>query len=269
MVIVQPGGSSGDGGGSGYTLPPATQDTLGGIKVGENLTVEADGTLNATGGGGGGGYVLPPATANTLGGIKVGQNLTVEEDGTLNAQAGSAYVLPPATADTLGGVKIGSGIEVTADGTISVSGGGSGGGGDEWEELDLSNLPTDFAVGDRLKIYFKITPNVDNPSDWNTAPTTPSYPNTNQTECSPIEYTLRSANIEGPNALISVSTQGNAISIIVGPRFRIDGLNGSGYGIYATTVIFNGGGRAQIDSSYNRNAMANVISRMYRIKSTG
>jgi hypothetical protein len=41
-----------------------------------------------SGGGGGGGYVLPTATANRLGGIKVGENLTVEADGTLNAQAG-------------------------------------------------------------------------------------------------------------------------------------------------------------------------------------
>lgn len=265
MVIVQPGGSSGDGGGSGYTLPPATQDTLGGIKVGQNLTVEADGTLNAQAGGGS--YVLPTATADTLGGIKVGANLTIDEDGTLNAQSGSTYILPPATSTTLGGVKIGSGINVTNDGTISVT--GSGGGSDEWEELDVSDLPTDFAIGDRLKIYFKITPNVANPDDWNTAPATPGYPNTNQQECSPIEYTLRSANIEGPNALISVSTSGNAITILTGPRFRMDGLNGSGYAIYVTTVIFNGGGRAQIEASYNRNAMANVISRMYRIKSTG
>lgn len=36
-------------------------------------------------GSGGGSYVLPIASAETLGGIKVGDNLTVEEDGTLNA----------------------------------------------------------------------------------------------------------------------------------------------------------------------------------------
>ena len=31
---------------------PATADTLGGIKVGSNLTITDDGTLSATGGGG-------------------------------------------------------------------------------------------------------------------------------------------------------------------------------------------------------------------------
>lgn len=33
----------------------------------------------------GSGYVLPIASAETLGGVKIGDNLTVEEDGTLNA----------------------------------------------------------------------------------------------------------------------------------------------------------------------------------------
>ena len=41
-----------------------------------------------TGGGGGGSYVLPPATANTLGGVKVGQGLSVASDGTLSTDGG-------------------------------------------------------------------------------------------------------------------------------------------------------------------------------------
>ena len=37
---------------SQYNLPTASATTLGGIKVGENLTIDENGTLNATGGGG-------------------------------------------------------------------------------------------------------------------------------------------------------------------------------------------------------------------------
>lgn len=37
-----------------YTLPIATNETLGGIKVGENLTITEDGVLSAKGGSGGG-----------------------------------------------------------------------------------------------------------------------------------------------------------------------------------------------------------------------
>lgn len=39
-------------GGSDYELPIASKTTLGGIKVGDNLTIDADGTLNAQAGGG-------------------------------------------------------------------------------------------------------------------------------------------------------------------------------------------------------------------------
>lgn len=41
-----------DSGGSGYILPPATNEKLGGIKVGSNLSITEDGVLNAEAGGG-------------------------------------------------------------------------------------------------------------------------------------------------------------------------------------------------------------------------
>lgn len=44
-----------DSHGTEYTLPIASATTLGGVKVGANLTITQDGVLNATGGGGGGG----------------------------------------------------------------------------------------------------------------------------------------------------------------------------------------------------------------------
>lgn len=52
-AVVRFGGvlDTGGGGGGSYTLPAATASTLGGIKVGPGLSVEADGTLSAMGGG--------------------------------------------------------------------------------------------------------------------------------------------------------------------------------------------------------------------------
>lgn len=48
----------GQGGGGGqYILPPATEQTLGGIKVGDGLSITNDGTLSADGGGSGVVYV--------------------------------------------------------------------------------------------------------------------------------------------------------------------------------------------------------------------
>lgn len=103
-------------------LPVASETVLGVIKVGDNLTIEADGTLNATGGGTG---TIPVATADTLGGIKVGNGLSITSDGTLSSTSGGSYVLPPATEDTLGGIKVGENLEVESDGTLNAKAGGT------------------------------------------------------------------------------------------------------------------------------------------------
>ena len=121
---IEPDGTLNATGGSVTDIPIATANTLGGIKVGDNLEIEPDGTLNATGGGGGS-YVLPPATETTLGGVKVGTGLHVEDDGTLSATGGSSYDLPIASQDTLGGIKVGDNLEIESDGTLNAKAGGT------------------------------------------------------------------------------------------------------------------------------------------------
>lgn len=64
---------------------------------------------------------LPISGKDTLGIVKIGDNINVADDGTISVTFPDPYVLPKASADTLGGVKIGSGINVTSDGTISVT----------------------------------------------------------------------------------------------------------------------------------------------------
>ena len=105
--------------GSGYELPVASSDTLGGIKVGANLSITNDGTLSANASQ----YELPIASSSTLGGIKISSDFTIDEDGTLHAASsgGSGYVLPVATASTLGGVKQGTNVTITSDGTLNAT----------------------------------------------------------------------------------------------------------------------------------------------------
>lgn len=64
-------------------------------------------------------YHLPIASSTTLGGIKVGNNLTIEDDGTLNSEQ-TEYQLPTASASTLGGVKVGSNLNI-ADGVLTAA----------------------------------------------------------------------------------------------------------------------------------------------------
>lgn len=114
---------------STYTLPAATSSTLGGVKIGSNITVSS-GTIsisktNVTTALGytppttDTKYTLPNATSSTLGGVKIGSNITVNS-GTISltkANVTSAlgytppttdtkYTLPTGNASTLGGVKL-------------------------------------------------------------------------------------------------------------------------------------------------------------------
>lgn len=53
-----------------HTIPQASTDTVGCIKVGENLTIDEDGVLSATGGGGDSAIKLTCATCSTASGTK-------------------------------------------------------------------------------------------------------------------------------------------------------------------------------------------------------
>lgn len=70
---------------SEYELPIASDSQVGGVKIGNGLNVDEDGTISVVGGtGGGGSYTLPIASETVLGGIKKGDTVKVSSDGTLN-----------------------------------------------------------------------------------------------------------------------------------------------------------------------------------------
>lgn len=64
-------------------------------------------------------YILPAATTTTLGGIIVGDRLSIDDTGKLVATY--TYTLPTASSSALGGVKIGSNITLADGGTISIT----------------------------------------------------------------------------------------------------------------------------------------------------
>lgn len=77
-----------------YTLPAATTTTLGGIIVGDRLSIDSTGKLVATYT-----YTLPTASSSVLGGVKTGSNIT-NTDGTISltkANVTSALGVDPTT----------------------------------------------------------------------------------------------------------------------------------------------------------------------------
>ena len=94
-------------------IQPATDTILGGVKIGSGINTSTDGTISVTP------YTLTTATTSTLGGIIIGKGLYAGIDGTLNVTTSSN--LPVASTTTNGIVRIGQGILVSATGTISVA----------------------------------------------------------------------------------------------------------------------------------------------------
>lgn len=116
-----PKGAKGDKGDS-YTLPAATTGSLGGVKPGNGLLVDSDGTLNVRTWGDMTGHKPDRISVNSCSGGSVGIafNSSFSKGQYYKDPNVDMLCLRPSTASLLGGVKIGAGINVSADGTIDV-----------------------------------------------------------------------------------------------------------------------------------------------------
>lgn len=138
------------GGGSTYTLPIASDTTLGGIKIGGGLSIDVDGVVSGFSGSysdlsgkptipsaifstiavSGQSNIVADSTTDTLTFV-AGDNITITTNATNDSitisstatgGGGSEYTLPIASVSTLGGIKIGSGLSVDATGVVDVIG---------------------------------------------------------------------------------------------------------------------------------------------------
>ncbi|MGN0656744.1 MAG: leucine-rich repeat protein, partial [Ruminiclostridium sp.] len=119
------------------TLKPATENSLGGVKAGEGISITEDGTISSKAKE----YIegegikiadntisLQTASTSSLGGVKVGKGLKISDDGTLEAEGGGSYAagngieiteddeinVKQATGTELGGIILGEGLEYDA-----------------------------------------------------------------------------------------------------------------------------------------------------------
>lgn len=98
--------------------------------------------------GGGSGYTLPPATATTLGGVKVGNGLAVTDDGTLSddhSGAGTKSIAIGVNAKSAGSGSTALGQDSNAGGNASVAIGG----GSTFDSTSLAVLMGAKAVGEQ------------------------------------------------------------------------------------------------------------------------
>lgn len=117
-----------------YTLPPATASTLGGVKVGTNLSINGSNVLSATN------TTYSAATTSTAGLMSAADKTKL--NGIATGANNYTYTLPTATTSTLGGVKVDGSTVTITDGVISASGGG---GSFSWSTAPIASTSTGTA----------------------------------------------------------------------------------------------------------------------------
>lgn len=83
-----------------YVLPTASSNTLGGVKIGNNINIDSAGHIS-----------VPIASESSAGVIKVGSGLTIDVNGVLSQDTSS---LPEATKNTLGVVYVDDELSTTS-----------------------------------------------------------------------------------------------------------------------------------------------------------
>lgn len=104
---------------SNYTLPVASADTLGGVKIGTNLSIDENGILSADAQKMTVDNTLDSNSENPVQNKVVKNALDGKSDTTHNHDGTYLKEVPKATNDTLGGIKVGTGLSVTNDGILS------------------------------------------------------------------------------------------------------------------------------------------------------
>jgi hypothetical protein len=123
-----------------WNLIPATSSTIGGVKIGDGVSISSSGTISVSTAT----YTLPVATSATIGGVKGGANILIDTNGTIRQQYSTVYgagltssdgaantvtgvitrtaSVLIATTSSLGGIKIGNGLSInTSTGLTTVS----------------------------------------------------------------------------------------------------------------------------------------------------
>lgn len=85
-----------------YILPTATANTLGGVKIGNNINIDTTGHIS-----------VPVASQSSLGVVQAGTGINIDANGVISAN-GEGYTLPEATKTTLGGVYIDDELSTTS-----------------------------------------------------------------------------------------------------------------------------------------------------------
>lgn len=238
----------------GFTLQPATATRLGGVKIGANVTVQADGTISID--------LSPYALKSEI--PDVSQFVTAEEVAAGYQPKGDYLTEVPVGGAAIGGVKNGGNVTIETDGTMNAEG------GDGWETLTPSNLPTDFTPGDEIEITINAAIVTYNVTSW-TQTLTESNIDIQAPHGSTIDTICKFVIPSGknyPKTLLTIGriTSGLISLLSISQVYTADDWN-SGSDLFTYRAFaFNGAGSISTDQTVTRSNIANWVTSIKRKK---
>ena len=164
-----------------------------------------------------------------------------------------------------GSANAGKALIVGSDGNVAP---GEISGGEVWEELDLSNMPTDFADGDRIKfqpvqIGVKTTP-----SSWSTAPTTVTIEKNNSLTSSAINESIIGAigYFKTPSNFNICDADSSYVTFLKWIIGSASNWNNGSLFMNLYVYVFNGAGGKIASVNIDSNNLSSYIAKMWRLK---
>ena len=188
-------------------------------------------------------------------------NKNTEQDTAINGKVAIAQ----------GTENAGKVLGIGADGNVTpVDAGGSSGGGEVWEEVDLNNWPTDWVNGDRVRINSNYRYVMNNPSSWGNVPTKGNYESNNDyvTEFE-LEIMEKTYN---PYKVITMGTNSNYVSLtmvqnVANPTI-LNRASPNDIIVQINTVAWNGGGRINHTTNIDQSNKTTTIRKMWRCRAS-
>ena len=134
-------------------------------------------------------------------------------------------------------------------------------GGEVWEEVDLSNWPTNWVEGDKVKIIFNNYMKKVTATAWNTTPTLGNFEINGNATHGIIETIINSNGSPYCGYIVKTSNSITIISIKLQNALKLN----QGPAFYLDQITFNGGGLVTSFSN-NISSVNSIIFKMWRLK---
>lgn len=234
--------------------------TIAGSTTDGRIKAEDDGTGSVNGWS-----ALKQRVTTAEGQIVTAQN-DISDIKTKNTQQDSAIsgLESSKVSVSQGAANAGKALVVGTDGNVAP---GEISGGEEWEEIDINNIPTDWTSGERVRISFKLSVSISgSPSSWSNSPSNISVKYGSNNKSPVYEFELNDSNLT-LNMPYSINYYGSryiALTNIIGMN-NVSNFN-TGDFFSVNTIVFNGAGVNIYNSIITSSNASSYINKMWRIK---